>query len=227
MRKLIVAAIAALTLGMATSAMAQVTGTTASSAGAQAIANPGSIGTINMPGAGNTAPNFGTLNTNASGTVWTLGQTASIATTSYDACLKNFSVVGLFVGLGIPFEISHCWELRDMDAMAKYPPGSVQYEHGCRDSSWLNTDWVSGQMKCTANQAKLRKTNPNDSRVQPFVAVPVASTNMGGNNMQGPPPTVVPVSKTNQLSEAPVVASVDYSRRCNPKAGIVEQCTQF
>lgn len=112
-----------------------------------------------------------------------------------------------------------------MEAMAKFPPGSIQYEHGCRDSSWLNTDWVSGQMRCTANQAKLRKTSPNDPRVQAYVAVPVVQGGMVSSTVpSAPPPTVVPVSGTNKsVSQAP--AAVDYSRKCNRALGITDQCT--
>ena len=85
--------------------------------------------------------------------------------------------------------------------MAKFPPGSIQYEHGCRDSAWQQTDWDTGTMKCTANQAKLRKSNPSDPRVQPFVATPVVMPGMNAVPASAPP-TVVPVNGTNrQVSE--------------------------
>lgn len=176
------------------------------------------IGTLIVPGASNGGGGVGT--------VWTWGiAPAANAATSYDACLKNVGISAIAGAISIPLEISHCWELRDMEAMAKFPPGSVQYEHGCRDSSWLNTDWVSGIMACTANKAKLAKTKPADPRAQQVQAVPVVVPGMTVTGVNSsPPPTVVPVNKGTQMSE--VTPAVDYSRPCNPRAGIVEQCTQ-
>lgn len=203
MRKIIVAAIAALTLGMASSAYAQVNGSTNSGATATAI---GGGTTVVMPGPGSGLGGTGALAvpTGIGGAQWVMGQTTGgNNVTSYDACLKNAQLTVLFAAVAVPLEISHCWELRDMDAMAKFPPGSIQYEHGCRDSSWLNTDWETGTMKCTANQKKLAKSNPGDPRAQRFVATPVVAAGMT-NSMQSPPPTVVPVAPTNQVSEIPV-----------------------
>lgn len=221
MKKLLAsAAIAALFLGWSQPGHSQTATTQSgatSGAGAQAIAGGSmGIGTLVVPG--NTGGVGGVQ------TLWTLGiAPPASAATSYDACLKNVGISAIAGALSIPLEISHCWELRDMEAMAKFPPGSVQYEHGCRDSSWLNTDWVSGTMACTSNKAKLAKTNPNDPRARPVAATPVVMPGMtvtGGS----PPPTVVPVNNSTQMSE---VAPINYSRRCNPRAGIVEQCTQF
>lgn len=141
-------------------------------------------------------------------TIWTLGIAPSISSTSYDACLKNFSVSAIAGGINIPLEISHCWELRDMDAMAKFPPGSIQYEHGCRDSSWLATDWASGTIACSANKQKLAKTAPSDPRAQPMAATPVVFASMNQPAVpNAPPPTVVPVNKTDRpVVQAPAVA---------------------
>ena len=221
-KSIIFAAVAALTVGLSQVGHAQTAATNSgatSTAGAGAIAGGGvGIGTLVLPGTNVAAPNVGGVQT-----VWTMGQTTGgNSVTSYDACLKNAQLTVLFAAVAVPLEISHCWELRDMDAMAKFPPGSIQYEHGCRDSSWLNTDWVSGTMACTANKAKLAKSQPNDPRARSVVAVPVVSTNMGNPVPNGPSPTVVPVAATNQS----MASSVDYSRLCNPRAGIVEQCTQ-
>jgi hypothetical protein len=214
-RKIIVAAIAALTLGMASSAYAQTTtGTTSSGATATAI---GGGTTVVMPnGAGGA---FGTgavaVPTGIGGAQWVMGQTTGgNNVTSYDACLKNAQLTVLFAAVAVPLEISHCWELRDMDAMAKFPPGSIQYEHGCRDSSWLNTDWETGTMKCTANQKKLAKSNPNDPRAQRFVATPVVAAGMNVAPMQSPPPTVVPVAPTMSEAPAPTVYQARDLPRC-------------
>jgi hypothetical protein len=199
---------------------AQVTSSlgTNSSAGAMAV-NGGT--TVVIPGVGPVTggPSGGGIG-NAT---WVMGQTTGgNNVTSYDACLKNAQLTVLFAAVAIPLEISHCWELRDMEHMAKFPPGSLQYEHGCRDSSWLNTDWVSGTMACTANKAKLAKMNKDDPRAQQVRATPVVMPGMQMNSTS-PPPTVVPVSNTNQsISQAP---AVDYSRKCNRALGILDQCT--
>ena len=148
-------------------------------------------------------PNPQYVHTTVGGTTWTLGQTTGgNSVTSYDACLKNAQLTVLFAAVSVPLEIQHCWELRDMDAMAKFPPGSIQYEHGCHDSAWLKTDWDSGTMACVANRAKLAKVSPNDPRSAPRQGVPVVSTNMSPTVPASPPPTMVPVAPTNrQVSE--------------------------
>lgn len=218
------AAAAALTLGWSQVGHAQVTGTTSSGATATATSGglnlpPGSVLTTGGAAPAGTIPATQYVHTTVGGTTWTLGgTTGGNSVTSYDACLKNAQLTVLFAAVAVPLEISHCWELRDMDAMAKFPPGSIQYEHGCRDSSWLNTDWVSGTMACTANKAKLAKSNPSDPRAMQVQAVPVVSTQMSPSVPAGPPPTVVPVK---QMSEATPV--VDYSRPCRSRTD--EQCT--
>lgn len=222
MKRITIAAVAALTLGWSQVSHAQTAATNSGAsagAGAQAIAggNTG-IGTLVVPGNTGVGGN--------SGPFWTLGIAPAISSVSYDACLKNFSVSAIAGGINIPLEISHCWALRDMDAMAKFPPGSIQYEHGCLDSNWLKTDWSSGTMACTENLAKLAKSNPNDPRLQRWNAarVPVVSTNMNPTGVPNAlPPTVVPVNATNKsISQAP---AVDYSRKCNRALGINDQCS--
>ena len=191
-------AITALALCWSQPGHSQTSTTTAGSAsGSTANAMVGGsmgIGTLVVPG---------TQTGGGVGTVWTWGiAPAANAATSYDACLKNVGISAIAGAISIPLEISHCWELRDMEAMAKFPPGSVQYEHGCRDSSWLNTDWVSGIMACTANKAKLAKTNKNDPRAQQVQAVPVVMPGMTVSGVNAsPPPTVVPVNNSTQMSE--------------------------
>jgi hypothetical protein len=210
----IVALSALLAIGLSATAQAQttITGQTGSSATAIVVA----------PGAGNGTGNgglpngVGYLNTNQTGTVWTLGiAPPATAATSYDACLKNIGISAIAGAISIPLEISHCWALRDMDAMAKFPPGSIQYEHGCRDSAWLNTDWVSGTLACTANKAKLAKQNPNDPRAAQVVAIPVVQAGHGKTVPNGVPPTVVPVTATNaQPSLSQVVPGPASLPRC-------------
>lgn len=198
----IAAAAAALLLGLSQASHAQTASTASgATAGAGAFASAG--GTTINTGGGN-GGGFGTngvgyLNTNASGTIWTLGGTPSVNTTQYDACTKYVSGSAILAGVSIPLEIDMCWKMRQADAIAKYPPGSVQYNLLCADSDIQRNDWDTGQMACTANKAKLRKSNPNDPRGVAVAAVPVVAVGGYGvgSNLNpvpnAPPPTVVPV----------------------------------
>lgn len=215
-----IAALAALSLGWSHTGHAQIA-TTASQAtgiaGAGAIAGGGTstgIGTLNVGGnGGGSQPGYANINT--TGTVWTLGGTPSMNTTQYDACTKYFSASAILAGISVPLEIDMCWKMRQADAIAKYPPGSVQYNLLCADSGILRNDWDTGQMACTANKAALRKSNPNDSRGIATTAVPVVAVGgygVGQNLQPVPnavPPTVVPVpvAPVNR-AQAPAVVPV-------------------
>lgn len=213
----IFAAVAALALGFTSAGHAQVTSaTTSSGATGTAGASANGIGVVNLPGNGGGAA-YGTLNTYQSGVSWTLGIAPSMNATQYDACTKYFSLSAIAGGINVPLEIDMCWKMRQMDAMAKYPPGSNQYELGCADSGWLKMDWVTGTMACTENKAKLAKSNPNDQRATPTRGVPVVSTNTGGSILPPPaPPTGAPVPASNrQVSEAPAPQEVCLDRGGN------------
>lgn len=201
-----IAALAALSLGWSQVSHAQ-TATTASQAtgiaGAGAIAGGGvGIGTLNVGGAGGGGSQPGYANINTTGTIWTLGGTPSMNTTQYDACTKYISASAILGGVSVPLEIGVCWDMRIADSIAKYPPGSVQYNLLCNDSGVLRNDWDTGTMACTNNKAKLRKSSPNDPRGIATTAVPVVAVGGYGvgQNLQpvpnAPPPTVVPVPVT-------------------------------
>lgn len=196
---------AALVAGLAFGANAQTTTSSMAGAGASATLNQINV----VPGSGG-GGGVGYLNTNQSGTLWVLGNSPSMAAQSYDACLKNLSV-SFIGGVNIPLEIAVCWNLRMMDAMAKYPPGSNQYEMGCLDSNWLKTDWSTGTMKCTANIAKLP---PNDARRVAYQGIPVVHAGVGGSTVPQNivPPTGVMVAPTN----APSI-SAEPSRQTLPR----------
>lgn len=190
---------AALALGVIGAAQAQTgTLTSASGSSAGAVLQQQNI----IPGGGG--------GSSVGGTVWTMGQTTGgNNVTSYDACLKYINATGLFVNIGIPLEIAHCWALRSMDAMAKFPPGSIQYEYGCQDSNWAKVDWDTGTVACTSNKARMRKENPADPRGQAMAYVPVVQAGHGANTgsivamNQPAPPTVVHV----RAPDAPVTIS--------------------
>lgn len=211
----IAAAVAALLLGLSQASHAQ-TATTASGAtagaGAQAIAGGTTINTGSANGGGFGANGVGYLNTTTSGTVWTLGGTPSVNTTQYDACTKYISGSAILAGLSVPLEVDMCWKMRQADAIAKYPPGSVQYNLLCADSDIRRNDWDTGQMACTANKAALRKIKPNDPRGVDVTAIPVVAVGgyAVGSNLNpvpnAPPATVVPVpvAPVNQSMAEPL-----------------------
>jgi hypothetical protein len=219
---------AAMVLGlMSATANAQTT-TQTSASGASA----GAVSNINLiqPGV-NTNGNGGVgyLNTNVSGVVWTLGNTPSMASQSYDACLKNLSIAGPGAGINIPLEIAVCWNLRMMDAMAKYPPGSNQYEMGCLDSNWQKVDWDTGTLACSANKTKLARTNPNDPRAMPVRGTPVVVAGHGAvmpaatvpQNAVPPTGTNIPAPNRPNLSAAPANGAAVPVRQevCYDRAG--------
>lgn len=180
MYKLISLAALMLLGSLSFAAQAQTTSQT-SAAGASA----GAVSNINLiqPGAGVTGNGgVGFLTTNNSGTQWILGGTPSMNTTQYDACTKYITASAILGGVSIPLEIDTCWKMRQADAIAKYPPGSVQYNLLCADSGILQNDWDTGTMKCTANQVKLRKSNPNDPRTAAYQGVPVVAVSGPGIN---------------------------------------------
>lgn len=184
--------IGALVALISSSAWAQTTTqTSASGASAGAVSNINLIQPGNGGGSGN-GSGVGYLNTNNSGTQWILGGTPSMNTTQYDACTKYISASALLGGVSIPLEIDTCWKMRQADAIAKYPPGSVQYNLLCADSGILQNDWDTGTMKCTANQAKLRKANPNDPRTAAYQGVPVVAVSGPGINAVPSPNATAP-----------------------------------
>lgn len=194
---------AAFALGIMTIGNVQAQTTTQTSA---AGASAGAISNLTLvqPGAGSgSGGGVGYLNTNQSGTLWVLGNSPSMSAQSYDACLKNLSV-SFIGGVNIPLEIAVCWNLRMMDAMAKFPPGSNQYEFGCLDSNWQKVDWATGTMKCTANIAKLSKDDPRRVAVQ---GIPVVQAGVGGSivpqNVVPPTGVAIPATNAPNLSTAP------------------------
>lgn len=213
-------------------AQVAITSQSNSTAGAAAVLNQTNV--LPAPIAGNpTSSGVGTIYNHQSGTVWNMGQTTGgNAITSYDACLKYLNLTGLFVNVGVPLEISHCWALRDMDAMAKFPPGSLQYEHGCADSAWAKTDWDTGTMACTINKTRLRRNDPNDPRAATTRYVPVVQAGHGANTQaMMVPPTVVPVTPTNApVGPLPAVSPevcMDRSGRVVPKGTAGASCGQM
>lgn len=207
---------ALLTVGLAASAHAQTT--TSSQAGAGAVATVNQVNVVPGSGGGG-GGGVGYLNTNVTGTQWILGGTPSMNTTQYDACTKYITGSAILGGLSIPLEIDMCWKMRQMDAMAKYPPGSVQYNLGCADSDWLKNDWETGTMACVANKAKLAKANPNDPRSVNTQAVPVVAVTgpgvPGRSVPNAPPPNGVNIPAPNaQPSMSQVVPGPTTLPRC-------------
>lgn len=190
---------AALIAGISFSASAQIT--TGSAAGAAAVSTLNQYNVIPGGGSGN-GSGVQTLNTNQSGTVWTLGGTPSMMTTQYDACTKYISASAILAGLSVPLEIEQCWSMRMADSIAKYPPGSVQYGLLCNDSNVLKNDWQLNVMKCPANIAKLPKDDPR--RVS-YAGIPVVAVNQGPTVPQNVvPPQGLPLPATNaQVSAVP------------------------
>jgi hypothetical protein len=208
MRKLLLAGVVMASVFGISEANAQIT------AGAGAVsdsfAGVSNVIVNGQPGGGG-GGGVGYLQQNVSGVVWTLGNTPSMASQSYDACLKNLSVAGPGAGINIPLEIAVCWNLRMMDAMAKYPPGSNQYEMGCLDSNWLKTDWNTNTMRCTEN---IKKLPANDPRRVTHTGTPVVLAGHGAVVPQNTvPPTGVAVPATN----APIAAAPLPSPRNLPR----------
>lgn len=193
--------IAALSLGMLSlGAQAQTTTqTSASGASAGAVSN---INLIQPGSGGNGNPGVGYLNQNLnnSGMIWTLN-TPSMGATQYDACTKYFTIAGPGAGLGIPLEIEQCWSMRMADAIAKYPPGSVQYNLLCKDSNVRQNDWDTNTMKCTQNIARLPKTDPRSAG---YVGVPVVAVNANPLPAPAPPGGAAQAAPTFANGAAPL-----------------------
>jgi hypothetical protein len=190
---------AAMVLGFSVAAHAQTTTTSGAAAGAASVLNQYNI----IPG-GNTGNGSGTqtLNTNTTGTVWQLGGTPSMMTTQYDACTKYISASAILAGLSVPLEIEQCWSMRMADSIAKYPPGSVQYNLLCNDSNVLRNDWETNTMKCTKNIARLPK---DDVRRVGYTGIPVVAVNQGPTAAV-PAQVVGPQGLPLQATNAPVNA---------------------
>lgn len=213
MKTIIFAAITALSLGLTSVGHAQVTSGSSSGAGAAAIAYGAT--NIIVPGSGPAAQaaiQYSNLGTLANPQALVGQTTGGNAVTSYDACNGAYNYTLGPGSVSGTKEIKRCWSMREAEFMAKNPPGTWGYEHQCNNSDeFLNTDWSTGTIACTLNQAKLAKSKPNDPRLQakPVVVASVIQ------------PSAVPAERI-----AGPLPAVDYSRPCNPRAGIVEQCTQ-
>lgn len=213
MKTIIFAAITALSLGLTSVGHAQVTSGSSSGAGAAAIAYGAT--NIIVPGSGPAAQaaiQYSNLGTLANPQALVGQTTGGNAVTSYDACNGAYNYTLGPGSVSGTKEIKRCWSMREGEYAAKFPPGTLQYEHQCNNSDeFLNTDWTSGLVACSLNKAKLAKTSPNDKRLQTQAPMVVATSQ----------PSAVPAERV-----AGPLPAVDYSRPCNPRAGIVEQCTQ-
>lgn len=187
MRRIILAVALTLSAGAAS---AQTNLLSGSQSGALAVA-----GTTNLVVPGGSGGN-------GTGTLYNLGTTGGNSVVNYDACLKNFSLTGWIANVNVPIEIQKCWLMRQSDTMAKFPPGTPQYEHNCKSSDWLDTDWRTGIMACTENKERLARKDPNDPRTRPLAYNIPAIQYASAMPMAPVPPTVVPVAPTN----APVSA---------------------
>lgn len=188
---------AALIAGISFAANAQTTTSSSAGAGAAAVLTQYNV----IPGGSGSGNGTLNQNLNTSGTVWTLGGTPSIMSNQYDACTKYISASAILAGISVPLEIEQCWSMRMADSIAKYPPGSVQYNLLCNDSNVLRNDWETNTMKCTKNIARLPKDDP---RRVGYTGVPVVAVNQVTPSVPAAPagPQGLPLQGTN----APVAA---------------------
>lgn len=225
MKKLILAVALAL---LPICAQAQsITGTALSGAAANATLQQINV----IPGAGGGAPN-GTLNTNVTGSTssWIFGGTPSMGATSYDACTQYFSLSALVAGINIPIDKLVCWDIRVVNEVAKFPPGTLQYAVLCVNSRTLTMiDWETGIMGCTGNKAKLADSDVRKHMTRYSTVVFHAQGTQIQNQqvpLQTAPPTGAPVAAPTFSSQAPtVIAAAAPVGPCG-SAGVARTITQ-